>query len=60
MTEEPTRALYALLPRLRNEVAASLGERRPAETPRTERSGLPGPRFTSDHGPAVGPGDPTR
>ncbi|WP_339154862.1 hypothetical protein [Actinomadura luteofluorescens] len=56
----PGDALYALLPRLRNQVAESLGERRPAEAPAARSGGLPGPRFTFDHGPAVGPGDPTR
>ncbi|NYD50220.1 hypothetical protein BJY14_006203 [Actinomadura luteofluorescens] len=44
----------------RNRVAESLGERRPAEAPAARSGGLPGPRFTFDHGPAVGPGDPTR
>ncbi|WP_413229119.1 peptidoglycan recognition family protein [Actinomadura citrea] len=56
----PGDALYALLPRLRDQVADRLGERYPAEAPGAVPGGLPGPRFTSDHGPAVGPGDPTR
>ncbi|TDB88520.1 N-acetylmuramoyl-L-alanine amidase [Actinomadura sp. KC216] len=50
----PGDALYALLPRLRNEVAGDLGmRRRVREAPPPEPSGLPGPRFTFDHGPAA-------
>jgi hypothetical protein len=58
----PGDILYAMLPRLRDEVAGGLGmartRRRLTTTPK--RSGLPGPRHRFDHGPALGPGDPTR
>ena len=56
----PGDVLYALLPRLRDQAAYCLGERRATEASRPRPSGLPGPRFTFDHGPALGPGDPTR
>ncbi|WP_141582578.1 peptidoglycan recognition family protein [Actinomadura sp. WMMA1423] len=64
-TSCPGDALYALLPRLRDQVAYRLfayrlGGRGAAEASRARPSGLPGPRFTFDHGPALGPGDPTR
>ncbi|MFI0406786.1 peptidoglycan recognition family protein [Actinomadura sp. 3N508] len=50
----PGDALYALLPRLRDEVAGELGLRRRVRTsPPPKPSGLPGPRFTFDHGPAA-------
>ncbi|WUI04237.1 peptidoglycan recognition protein family protein [Spirillospora sp. NBC_00431] len=49
----PGDALYALLPRLRNEVAGGLGLRRVPEGPPPGPSGLPGPRHTFDHGPAA-------
>ncbi|GLZ02921.1 hypothetical protein Acsp03_03880 [Actinomadura sp. NBRC 104412] len=55
----PGDVLYARLPELRNEVAAmlNLAQTRYA-TPRA--SGMPGPRHTFDHGPAVGPADTVR
>ncbi|TDD29969.1 N-acetylmuramoyl-L-alanine amidase [Actinomadura sp. KC06] len=50
----PGDALYAQLPRLRNEVAGNLGlRRRVRQGPPPEPSGLPGPRHTFDHGPAA-------
>ncbi|MFI0371835.1 peptidoglycan recognition family protein [Actinomadura sp. 1N219] len=50
----PGDALYAQLPRLRNEVAGNLGlRRRVRESPPPKPSGLPGPRHTFDHGPAA-------
>jgi N-acetylmuramoyl-L-alanine amidase len=59
-TQCPGDALYAQLPRLRDEVAealgfasSSLGER---ATPYV-RTNLPGPRARGDHGPAVGAGE---
>jgi hypothetical protein len=57
----PGDALYARLPDLRNEVSAKLGiaQTHPGSTAPVP-SGLPGPRHTFDHGPALGPGDPTR
>lgn len=57
----PGDVLYAKLPELRNEVAARLGMAQvhsPHNAP--VPSGLPGPRHTFDHGPALGPGDRTR
>ncbi|WP_121436314.1 N-acetylmuramoyl-L-alanine amidase [Actinomadura pelletieri] len=56
----PGDTLYALLPELRNQVADTLGRPRIAKRSPTARSGLPGPRRTFDHGPAVGPRDRTR
>ncbi|MEU6036465.1 peptidoglycan recognition family protein [Actinomadura sp. NPDC047616] len=57
----PGDVLYAMLPRLRDEVAGFLGaERRRQVFTERRRSGLPGPRFRFDHGPALGPGDPNR
>jgi hypothetical protein len=50
-----------MLQQLRDAVAGGLTVtrlRRPVVTPK--RSGLPGPRHRFDHGPALGPGDPTR
>jgi hypothetical protein len=58
-TQCPGDALYAQLPKLRSDVAAALG--RPfaaAHTASVTRSGLPGPRFRGDHGPAVGVAEP--
>ncbi|MFI0481491.1 peptidoglycan recognition family protein [Actinomadura sp. 9N215] len=49
----PGDVLYARLPRLRNEVAGSLGLRRVPLGPPPKPSGLPGPRHTFDHGPAA-------
>lgn len=60
VTACPGDTLYALLPELRNQVADSLGQRRVAQRSVPVPSGLPGPRHTFDHGPATGPGDPTR
>ncbi|QXJ21851.1 N-acetylmuramoyl-L-alanine amidase [Actinomadura graeca] len=54
-TSCPGDVLYARLPGLRNAVADMLGIRRVPEEP-VEPSGLPGPRFTFDHGPAADPG----
>ncbi|XRQ16109.1 peptidoglycan recognition family protein [Actinomadura welshii] len=56
----PGDVLYARLPQLRNEVAGGLGLRRVDESAPPVPSGLPGPRRTFDHGPAVGPGERTR
>jgi|SRR5437868_4814686 len=49
----PGDVLYARLPRLRNAVADSLDIRRVTEKTPTTPSGLPGPRYTFDHGPAA-------
>lgn len=56
----PGDTMYALLPQLRNQVAELLGEQRITQLPQATPSGLPGPRYTFDHGPATGPADPTR
>jgi len=57
----PGDVLYAMLPRLRNEVAGVLSAERRRQPPMAfRRSGLPGPRFRFDHGPALGPEDPNR
>ncbi|TDC74729.1 peptidoglycan recognition family protein [Actinomadura sp. 7K507] len=56
----PGDVLYARLPQLRNEVAGSLGARRVKQAAPAVPSGLPGPRHTFDHGPAVGPGESIR
>ncbi|TYB45463.1 peptidoglycan recognition protein family protein [Actinomadura chibensis] len=59
-TSCPGDALYALLPDLRDQVAGVLGERRSAARSRGGPSGLPGPRHTFDHGPALAPGELAR
>ncbi|TDD33114.1 N-acetylmuramoyl-L-alanine amidase [Actinomadura sp. KC06] len=51
----PGDVLYALLPELRNQVADRLGQRRVTQSFPATPSGLPGPRYTFDHGPAAGP-----
>ncbi|MFD0855585.1 peptidoglycan recognition family protein [Actinomadura adrarensis] len=57
----PGDVLYARLPQLRNAVAARLGLGL-AEilSARPKVGGMPGPRHTFDHGPALGPEDRTR
>ncbi|WP_344892192.1 peptidoglycan recognition family protein [Actinomadura meridiana] len=55
----PGDTLYALLPELRDQVVGRPGRRRAASAP-VEPSGLPGPRHTFDHGPALGSGELTR
>jgi N-acetylmuramoyl-L-alanine amidase len=57
-TQCPGDALYAQLPKLRSDVAAALGRAFAAQTASVTRSGLPGPRFRGDHGPAVGAAEP--
>lgn len=57
-TECPGDVLYAKLPDLRNQVAGQLGLRSRERTTPVRRSGLPGPRTTGDHGPAVGAREP--
>lgn len=57
-TQCPGDALYAELPRLRNEVGAALGAVLTTERPAPfVRTGLPGPRRRGDHGPAMGPNE---
>ena len=55
----PGDMLYALLPELRKQVAGGSAQRFARPMLRSS-SGLPGPRHRFDHGPAVGPSDPTR
>jgi hypothetical protein len=55
----PGDVLYARLPDLRNEVAARLGLAQ-ANYPEPKPSSMPGPRYTYDHGPALGPADTIR
>jgi hypothetical protein len=57
-TQCPGDALYAALPRLRSDVSRTLGLAAAARTDSATRSGLPGPRFPGDHGPAVGTAEP--
>jgi hypothetical protein len=60
-TQCPGDALYARLPKLRNDVAASLRltglESAPERSAPLVRSGLPGPRTPFDHGPALAPNE---
>lgn len=58
LTSCPGDVLYARLPELRNEVAARLDLARTTDAG-AKPSGLPGPRRTYDHGPALGSSDPT-
>ncbi|QFG23074.1 peptidoglycan recognition family protein [Actinomadura sp. WMMB 499] len=51
----PGDTLYALLPQLRDQVAAGPGAARLKVTARVEASGLPGPRHRFDHGPTGTP-----
>ncbi|WP_395103503.1 peptidoglycan recognition family protein [Actinomadura sp. SCN-SB] len=55
----PGDVLYAMLPDLRNEVAAKLNLARVRYSP-PKPSRMPGPRHTFDHGPAIGPADRVR
>jgi hypothetical protein len=54
-TQCPGDALYARLPKLRNDVAVSLGLAGLERSAPLVRSGLPGPRAPFDHGPALAP-----
>ncbi|MFC5750580.1 peptidoglycan recognition family protein [Actinomadura rugatobispora] len=56
----PGDRLYARLPDLRNQVAGLLGTAQTRRTTTPAPAPYPGPRHTFDHGPALGPGDPTR
>lgn len=56
-TQCPGDRLYARLPELRNDVAASLGLAGRERLTPLVRSGLPGPRAPFDHGPALAPGE---
>ncbi|TDD83062.1 N-acetylmuramoyl-L-alanine amidase [Actinomadura darangshiensis] len=58
-TQCPGDALYAELPRLRNEVANAVGTaRNPERAAPYVRTGLPAPRRPGDHGPALGANEP--
>jgi hypothetical protein len=59
-TQCPGDVLYARLPELRNDVAASLGLAGLERITRFVRSGLPGPKAAFDHGPALAPGESQR